>query len=136
MKAATPFHALLCVLMAVCPSTAADDGSLGSRYPTPDETFYVLACMETNGHNAEGLQRCSCAINAIEAQLPYEQYSEAVLVFAMRQAGGEQAAIYRDAVGMREIADRFIGAQTRANRQCFGRPGAPMKPPSLDTQLK
>src|SRR5437764_367858 len=80
------------------------------------ETFYVLACMETNGQNAEGLQKCSCAINAIEVQLSYEQYSEAVLVFALRQAGGEQAAIYRDAVAMREIADWFIGAQTRANR--------------------
>lgn len=136
MKAASPFHALLCVLMAVCPSAAADDGPLGSRYPTSDETFYVLACMETNGQNAEGLHKCSCAINAIEAQLSHEQYSEAVLVFALRQAGGEQAAIYRDAVAMREIADRFIGAQTRANRQCFGRPDASMKAPSLNTPMK
>ena len=136
MKTISPFHALLFLLMAIDHSAAADNDSPAPRYPTSDETFYVLACMETNGQNAEGLQKCSCAINAIEAQLSYEQYSEAVLVFAMRKAGGEQAAIYRDAVAMREIADRFIGAQTRANRQCFGRDGAPMKAPTLNTPVK
>jgi len=45
----------------------------------------------------------------------------------MRQAGGERAAFYRDTVAMKEIADRFIRAQIRANRQCFGRDGASTK---------
>ena len=110
---------LLCLSMAA-PATAADGGA---RYPTSDEAFYVLACMETNGRDADGLHKCSCAINAIEAQLPYQQYSEAVLVFAMRQAGGEKAAIYRDTAPMKEVADRFLRAQSRANRQCFGSSG-------------
>ena len=110
---------LLCFSMAA-PATAADCG----RYPTSDEAFYVLACMELNGQNADGLHKCSCAINAIEAQLPYQQYSKAVLVFAMRQAGGEKAAIYRDAEVMKEIADQFIRAQSEANRQCFGSSGS------------
>jgi hypothetical protein len=125
MRTFSPFNALFCFLMMASPSAAADSDALASRYPTSDETFYVLACMEMNGQNAEGMQKCSCAINAIEAQLPYEQYSEAALVFAMRQAGGERAALYRDTVAMKEIADRFIRAQTRANRQCFGREVSP-----------
>jgi hypothetical protein len=123
---------LLCALLCFFPMgadslAAADSGALASRYPTSDESFYVLACLAMNGQNAEGLQKCSCAINAIEAELPYEQYSDAVLVFAMRQAGGESAAVYRDTVAMKEIADRFIRVQTRANRQCFGRNGPPAK---------
>ena len=125
MRAISLLNALFCFLMAVDPLAAADSDPLASRYSTSDETFYVLACMEMNGQNAEGMQKCSCAINAIEAQLPYEQYSEAALVFAMRQAGGERAALYRDTVAMKEIADRFIRAQTRANRQCFGREVSP-----------
>ena|SRR5579859_2316432 len=125
MKTISPFHALFCLLMTAYPVVAADNDPPASRYPTFDEAFYVLACVEMNGQNAEGLEKCSCAINAIEAQLPYEQYSEAALVFAMRQAGGERAALYRDTVAMQEIADRFIRAQTRANRQCFGRDGPP-----------
>jgi hypothetical protein len=127
MRAISPVHALLGFLMTAGPGAAAESDPFPSRYPTSDETFYVLACMEMNGQDAEGLQRCACAINAIEAELPYEQYSEATLVFAMRQAGGERAALYRDTVAMKEIADRFIRAQTRANRQCFGREGAPTK---------
>src|SRR5580700_8157192 len=107
MKALSMLCALFCFLMATEWTAAADDTSTAPRYPTSDESFYVLACVEMNGQNADGLQRCSCAINAIEAQLPYEQYSEAALVFAMRQAGGERAALYRDTVAMKEIADRF-----------------------------
>jgi hypothetical protein len=125
MKAISLLCAVFCFLVAADSLAAADSGPLGSRYPTPDESFYVLACVAMNGQNAEGLQKCSCAINAIEAQLPYDEYSEAVLVFAMRQAGGERAALYRDTVAMKEIADRFIRAQIRANRQCFGRDGPP-----------
>jgi hypothetical protein len=115
----------LCVvgglLFAPSQGSASDVGSTESRYPTADEAFYVLACVEMNGQDADGLQKCSCAINAIEGQLSYKEYSDAVLVFSMRQAGGQRAAVFRDAVSMREIADRFISAQTRANRQCFGR---------------
>ena len=126
MKTTTLFCALFCFVTA--DSLAAEDGVPPmSRYPTYDEAFYVLACQEMNGQNAEGLQKCSCAINAIEAELPYELYSDAALVFAMRQAGGERAALYRDTFAMKEIADRFIRAQTRANRQCFGRDGPPAK---------
>jgi hypothetical protein len=127
MKTISLFCALFCFLVAADSLAEADSASPTSRYPTSDEAFYVLACLEMNGQNAEGLQKCSCAINAIEDQLPYEQYSDAVLVFAMRQAGGERAALYRDTVAMKEIADRFIRAQTRANRQCFGRDGPPAK---------
>jgi hypothetical protein len=126
MKTVTLFSSLFCLVAAN--ALAAEDGApTMSRYPTYDEAFYVLACQEMNGRNAEGLQKCSCAINAIEAELPYEQYSDAALVFAMRQAGGERAALYRDTFAMKEIADRFIRAQTRANRQCFGRDSPPAK---------
>jgi hypothetical protein len=121
MKALSFLYAVFVFLTVADVAAIADDTPPVSRYPTSDESFYVLACVEMNGQNAEGLQKCSCAINAIEAQLPYQQYSDAVLVFAMRQAGGERAALYRDTVAMKEIADRFVRAQIRANRQCFGR---------------
>jgi hypothetical protein len=127
MKTISLLCALFGFLMAADSLAATEIGPLASRYPTSDESFYVLACLEMNGQNAEGLQKCSCAINAIEVQLPYDEYSEAVLVFAMRQAGGERAALYRDTIAMKEIADRFVRAQIRANRQCFGRDAAPTR---------
>jgi hypothetical protein len=117
-KTIVPFAVLLFLLAD--PARSAD---AGARYPTSDEAFYVLSCMELNGHDADGLRRCSCAINAVESQLPYDDYSNAELVFAMRQAGGERAAIFRDTATMKEVADRFLRVQAEANRQCFGASG-------------
>ena len=127
MKFIALITALLFCFLLANPTIAADDVT---RYPTADEAFYVLACMEMNGQNADGLRKCSCAINAIEAQLSYEQYSDAALVFAMRQAGGERAAIYRDAAAMKEVANRFIRSQSEANRQCFGSDNAANQHPN------
>jgi hypothetical protein len=121
MKSSSALCVVVGLLFAPDQGSASDVGATEPRYPTADEAFYVLACQEMNGQNAEGLQKCSCAINAIEGQLSYKEYSDAVLVFSMRQAGGQRAAVFRDAVSMKEIADRFISAQIRANRQCFGR---------------
>jgi hypothetical protein len=90
-----------------------------ARYPTADEVYYVIACMDMNGHNAEGLRKCSCAINALEARLPFQDYSDAELVMATRQAGGRNAAIFRDAPSMKAIMNRFVEAQSAANAQCF-----------------
>jgi hypothetical protein len=90
IRAISPVHALLGFLIMAGQSAAAESDLFASRYPTSDEPFYVLACMEMNGQNAERLQKRSCAITAIEAELPYEQYSEAVLVFAMAKRPGKE----------------------------------------------
>jgi hypothetical protein len=121
MKMFSALCVVVSLLFAPGQGSASDVGSTESRYPTADEAFYVLACVQLNGQDADGLQKCSCAINSIEGQLSYKEYFDAVLVFSMRQAGGQRAGVFRDAVSMREIADRFISAQTRANRECFGR---------------
>jgi hypothetical protein len=99
-----------------------------SRYPTADEVFYVMACMQVNGQEAEGLRKCSCAINALEALLPYDNYKDAQLVLAMRQAGGRNAGIFRDAAPMQAIVSDFTRAQEVANRECFGKPPTTQPP--------
>jgi hypothetical protein len=99
-------------------STAEQAGA--SRYPTTEEVFYVLSCMEMNGKTGESLQKCSCAINALETRLPYDRYADAKLVLALRQAGGRNGDIYRDTAPMKSIVNDFIRAQREANQTCFG----------------
>jgi hypothetical protein len=99
-----------------------------SRYPTADEVFYVMACMQMNGQEAEGLRKCSCAVNALEARLPYDKYKDAQLVLAMRQAGGRDAGIFRDTAPMQAIVSDFTRAQEVANRECFGKPPTTQPP--------
>lgn len=120
---------LIATMLITVPAFAEETAGQGSpRYPTADEAYYVLACMEMNGQNADGLHKCSCAINAVEARLPYQEYSDAELVMAMRQAGSRNAAIFRDAEPMKEIVSKFLRAQSLANQQCFG--SATVQPPS------
>lgn len=90
------------------------------RYPTADEVYYVLACMEVNGKDANGLGKCSCAINALEERLPYEQFKDAQIAVTLRQAGGRNAAILRETPPMKEIVNGFTKAQRAANVECFG----------------
>jgi hypothetical protein len=66
-------------------ATVADEGA---RYSISEEAF-VLARMNTSGRDTNELHK-SGAVDAIKAQLPYQQYSEAILVFAMRQPGGKK----------------------------------------------
>lgn len=95
---------------------------MGKRYPTADEVYYVIACMDRNGHDAAGLHECSCAINALEQRLTFDQYNDAAMVITARQAGGRNAGIFRDAPSMKRIVETFVTAQRAANQQCFGGP--------------
>jgi hypothetical protein len=88
-----------------------------SRCPTADEVVYVMACMQMNGPEAEGLRKCPRAINALEARLPHDHYKDAQLMLAMRQADGRNAGIFRDTAPMRAIVSDFIRAQKAANRR-------------------
>jgi hypothetical protein len=114
---------LATAILLTAPSLACASDRPLTRYPTADETYYVLACMEMNGQNADGLHKCSCAINAIEAQLRFRDYSDAELVLALRQAGGRDVAVFRDTAPMKKIIGKFLQAQRAANEQCFGPSG-------------
>jgi hypothetical protein len=92
-------------------SAAVKPAPAVSRYPTADEVVYVMACMQMNGPEADGLRKCPCAINALEARLPDDHYKDAQLVLAMRQADGRNAGIFRDTAPMRAIVSDFIRAQ-------------------------
>ena len=109
--------AALTVLIPV--AARSEDPAPLHRYPTADEVFYVLSCMDLNGHDAVGLRSCSCAINALERTLPYDHYADAEMVVAARQAGGRNAGIFRDAEPMKRVIDQFVRAQKAANAQCF-----------------
>lgn len=103
------------------PAGETRDGhqSTPTRYPTPAEVYYVLACMQVNGQNAEGMRRCSCTVNALEARLSYDQFRDAQIVVALRQ-GGRNAAIFRDTAPMQAVVSGFTSAQEAANGECFG----------------
>jgi len=87
-------------------------------YPTVDRVEYVLECMKNNGGSHEYLYKCSCAIDAIAAELPYEEYVEASTVARYQGMGGERAGVFRDAEPMKVLAKRFRTVHEAAKKGC------------------
>ena len=87
--------------------------------PTSARADYVFGCMAVNGQTQDALTRCSCSIDQIASILPYDAYVEAETVLRMRQAGGEQGALFRGTPAIREIAANLRRAQAEAEMLCF-----------------
>ncbi len=88
-------------------------------YPTAARADYVFGCMAVNGQTQDALNRCSCSIDQIATILPYDGYVEAETVLRMRQAPGEQGALFRGTPAVREIAANLRRAQAEAEILCF-----------------
>ena len=90
-------------------------------YPTETLADYVFGCMATNGQTQEALQRCSCSIDTIAAQLPYADYVQAETVLRMRQLqGGDMRVMtFRAVPEMQTMVDRLRRAQLAAEQKCF-----------------
>lgn len=87
-------------------------------YPTVDRVEYVLECMKNNGGSYADLYKCSCAIDAVAAQLPYEDYVEASAVARYQTMGGERAGLFRDPEAMKVMAKRYRAINDAAKRAC------------------
>lgn len=87
-------------------------------YPTVDRVEYVLECMKNNGGSHEYLYKCSCAIDAIAARLPYEDYVEASAVARYQTMGGERAGVFRDPEAMQVMAKRYRTLHAEAKKAC------------------
>jgi hypothetical protein len=111
-------------------ATTANDSPTASRapaaaaaatndYPTADRADYVLGCMAANGNTQEALSKCSCAIDAIAAQMPYKDYEEAKTALNLQVEGGPRMSIFAKTPQMQALIQNLHQAQAEANIQCF-----------------
>ena len=106
---------ILCALALVTASAA-----YAHDYPTVDRVEYVHECMRNNtGPYYEMLYKCSCAIDAIAADMPYDQYTNAATASNAMSIGGERGAGIRDAQMGKDLAAQYKAAQAKAKRACF-----------------
>ena len=87
-------------------------------YPTIDRVEYVLECMRNNGGSYAYLYKCACAIDAIAARIPYDDYVASSAVARYQTMGGERAGVFRDPEPMKAMAKDFRGVQREANKAC------------------
>ncbi|WP_328702914.1 hypothetical protein [Arenibaculum pallidiluteum] len=105
--------AVVAAVLGACPAARAND------YPTVARVDYVLGCMETNGQTQQVLQKCSCSIDAIAEQFPYQDYTALETVKVMSEAPGDRGAMFRGLAWAQELMDRFRKVQVAADLQCF-----------------
>ena len=115
MKHTTRHLACVLILLAAgpLPPTAAEP------WPTRDELWYGLACLERNGTDTLALEHCACALDHLEAHLPHDDFQAARVLVALGGVGGERAgAMARTATANRAV-ERFVEAQRAATAACF-----------------
>ena len=93
------------------------------EYPTVDRVEYVHACMRDNpGSSQEMVYKCSCLIDAIAKQMPYEEFVEASTASYAYTIGGERGETVRAYAPAKTMADRFKAVQASGKKSCLFRP--------------
>lgn len=105
---------IFAILAVVVPAAA-----FAHEYPTVDRVEYVLQCMRDHGGKQEYLYKCSCAIDEIAKQLPYDDFVEAATAARYQNLPGERGGVFRDPDLVRNLAKSFKALQTKADKMCF-----------------
>jgi hypothetical protein len=108
-----------CLATLHCPRSNAD--SAANDFPTIERVLYVEACARERPDRSrtELLYKCACAVDALAAQLSYEEYVNASTAFNAAQVAGERGANIRDSSTARDLAQRYRAAREEANRRCM-----------------
>jgi hypothetical protein len=125
MNAKTPISRW--VMKAVATSLSIGGAALPGiaaafEYPTIDRVQYVQSCMRDNpAQSQEMVYKCSCLIDAIAKQMPYEEFVEASTAAYASTIGGERGETVRAYAPLKVMSDRFKEVQARGKKSCFFR---------------
>jgi len=116
-----PLHRLLCLLAlplvgcaTATPTRAAND------FPTSERVIYVQECMRTHpGPHFEMINKCSCAVDAMASEVPYEDYVGMTTVVNAMSIGGERGGTLRDNESIKPQIKRYRDLQAKVQDACF-----------------
>lgn len=88
-------------------------------YPTAARADYVIGCLAANGFHHELLQKCSCGIDVIANEMPYDDYEKANTILSMQKGGaGPRAGLFRTTPIAREELKKLRKAEADVNLTC------------------
>src|SRR3984885_9433624 len=108
------------ILLACCATSAVSAAASETNdYPTQARAEYVFACMASNGQTQQALRQCSCSIDVIASDLPYDRYEQAETVLRMRRTGGGYLGeTFRSGMANDMVRD-LQEAQAEGEIRCF-----------------
>jgi hypothetical protein len=100
---------------------AQDEPKGGLDYPTIERVQFVEFCAREHSDRPrqEMLYKCSCAMDKIIAQMPYEEYVDASTAYFAGQAAGERGVGVRESVVGHTLADRYRAVHRAAMKDCL-----------------
>ena len=88
-------------------------------YPTSERVEYVLNCLQDLGRNSmDDLQTCSCRIDSIASEMPFETYNYAVTYERNKRMTGEKGGIFRDNKAGKKFAKQLAVVKEEAGGRC------------------
>jgi hypothetical protein len=94
--------------------------ALAHDYPTADRVVYVQACMRDHpGPHYEMLNKCSCALDAIARDVPYDDFVDMSTATNANSIGGERGNSIRDVEPLQLMIRKFRQVQTAAKKGCL-----------------
>ena len=114
--------AAVALLAAACAATppAPEPPAPMNDYPTADRVTYVQACLRDHpGGYYEMLNKCSCAIDAIARELPFETFTAMNTATNANTIGGERGGYIRDTETLQVEIRKFRQVNTKAKKGCF-----------------
>lgn len=108
-----PPHLLLLPLLLALPLAAHAD-----EFPTSGRVEYVLECMQKHDGKYEFLYKCSCVIDRIARELPYDDYVAMSTALRNQGLGGERGGLFRDASSVKDMAGKYKAIEASASKAC------------------
>ena len=88
-------------------------------YPTADRVEYVLNCLQDLGRSSmDDLQTCSCRVDSIASNMPFETYGYAVTYNRNKRMTGEKGGVFRDNKSGKAFSKELKAAVETAIGQC------------------
>jgi len=95
-------------------------------YPTADRVIYVQSCMrDYPGSHYEMLNKCSCVLDRIAREVPFDQYMTMSTAANANSIGGERGSYIRDVEALQVQIRKFRQLQAKARESCMIAPHAP-----------
>jgi hypothetical protein len=108
------------IFLAAWALAGASAGAMAYDYPTVDRVLFVDECLRDNpGPHWEMVQKCSCMVDAVASQLPYEDYVALSTASNANTIGGERGAYIRDVEPLQKQIRQFRDIKAQARKACF-----------------
>ena len=110
----------LTALLMLAVLASAGGAAHANDFPTSARVLYVEDCMRANpGPYFEMVNKCSCAVDALAAEVKYEEYTTMQTISNGMSIGGERGGAIRDVASLQPELKKYRELQTKAKKGCF-----------------